>query len=83
MSLQMLGVKTVPLQTYAGDRFYPSPELCEKLITDKTKAIVLVSPNNPVRSEDSVIRTLLTIITDWRDLSAVLDSRFRIPREGT
>lgn len=54
----MLGVKTVPLQTYARDRFYPSPELCEKLITDKTKAIVLVSPNNPVRSTDSVARTL-------------------------
>ncbi len=44
----MLGITTVPLSTYSKDGFLPSAELCEKLITPKTKAIVLVSPNNPV-----------------------------------
>ncbi|KAL5487928.1 hypothetical protein ACEPAI_6036 [Sanghuangporus weigelae] len=47
MTLQMLGITPVPLQTTPQEGFYPSPERCAKLITPRTKAIVLVSPNNP------------------------------------
>ena len=35
----------------------PSPEACESLITPKTKAIVLVTPNNPVRSFHGEVQT--------------------------
>ena len=45
MWLQMAGVKTVPLET--DSNMVPIFEKAEVLITDRTRAIVLVSPNNP------------------------------------
>lgn len=48
MDLSLLGVKGVGLATLPEDGFFPSVERCESLITPKTKAIVLVTPNNPV-----------------------------------
>ncbi|KAH8091377.1 PLP-dependent transferase [Cristinia sonorae] len=47
MTLTSLGIKIVTLQTSPERAFQPSPEDCERLITPKTKAIVLVTPNNP------------------------------------
>ncbi|KAG8212873.1 pyridoxal phosphate-dependent transferase [Butyriboletus roseoflavus] len=48
MSLDLLGVKPVPLYTRSDQGFLPSIDECKKLITSKTKAITLVTPNNPV-----------------------------------
>jgi aspartate/methionine/tyrosine aminotransferase len=45
MWLDMSGVKTVALDT--GATLIPSAEAAAKLVTDRTRAIVLVSPNNP------------------------------------
>ena len=45
MWLDMSGVATVPLQTGAG--LIPDADDAAALITDRTRAIVLVSPNNP------------------------------------
>ena len=45
MWLQMAGVKSIPLDTDAN--MNPILEKAEALITDRTRAIVLVSPNNP------------------------------------
>ena len=45
MWLQMAGVKSIPLDTDAN--MNPIIEMAEALITDRTRAIVLVSPNNP------------------------------------
>ena len=45
MWLQMAGVKSIPLETDAN--INPILEKAEALITDRTRAIVLVSPNNP------------------------------------
>ncbi len=45
MWLDMASVTTVPLET--DDTLIPSAEAAAKLITDRTRAIVLVSPNNP------------------------------------
>jgi aspartate/methionine/tyrosine aminotransferase len=45
MWLDMQGVKAVPLPT--GDSLIPQAEAAARLITPRTRAIVLVSPNNP------------------------------------
>ncbi|MDP3194589.1 aminotransferase [Tabrizicola sp.] len=45
MWLDMSSVKTVPLDT--GPTLIPSAEAAAQLVTDRTRAIVLVSPNNP------------------------------------
>jgi aspartate/methionine/tyrosine aminotransferase len=45
MWLDMQGVKTVPLA--AGTGLIPEAEAAAQLITPRTRAIVLVSPNNP------------------------------------
>ncbi len=45
MWLDMQGVTTVPLKT--DDAMLPDPDLAATLITPRTRAIVLVTPNNP------------------------------------
>lgn len=45
MWLDMSGVKTVALET--GDSLIPNAETARTLITPRTRAIVLVTPNNP------------------------------------
>jgi aspartate/methionine/tyrosine aminotransferase len=45
MWLDMSGVKTVPLMV--GQGMIPDPAAAAALITDRTRAIALVSPNNP------------------------------------
>lgn len=45
MWLDMASVTTVPLET--GDSLIPDAAACAALVTPRTRAIVLVSPNNP------------------------------------
>jgi Aspartate/tyrosine/aromatic aminotransferase len=49
MWLDMDGVKTVPLPT--DDSLIPEADAAERLITDRTRAIVLITPNNPSGAE--------------------------------
>jgi aspartate/methionine/tyrosine aminotransferase len=62
MWLDMQGVTTVPLPCGAG--LIPDPEHAASLITPRTKAIVLVSPNNPGGAEYPA-----DIIASFRDLA--------------
>jgi len=47
MTLQMLGVKVVPLPFRADRGGVPDPDDLRALVSPRTRAIVLVSPNNP------------------------------------
>ncbi|MEL6243407.1 MAG: aminotransferase [Pseudomonadota bacterium] len=45
MWLDMSGVRSIPLPT--GPDLLPDPETAARLITDRTRAVALVTPNNP------------------------------------
>jgi aspartate/methionine/tyrosine aminotransferase len=62
MWLDMASVTTVPLETDAS--LIPDAAACASLITSKTRAIVLVSPNNPGGVEYSA-----DTLTAFRDLA--------------
>lgn len=47
MTLDMLGIEAAVLPCHAGNGFVPSAEDARQLIGERTKAIVLVTPNNP------------------------------------
>ncbi len=47
MTLEMLGIEAVPLPARAGRGFVPDPGDAAALIGPATRAIVLVTPNNP------------------------------------
>nr|WP_210272608.1 aminotransferase [Chthonobacter rhizosphaerae] len=47
MTLDMLGIRSVPLPCRAADGFVPDVEAARALVGPRTRAILLVSPNNP------------------------------------
>lgn len=78
MSLNLLGIKTVPLYTRANEGFLPSTSDCEKLINPRTKAIALVTPNNPtgaIYSPDLVSK--FAELAQKHKIALVLDETYR------
>ena len=47
MALDMLGIEVVPLPCLAENGFVPDVEDARRLLTERVRAIVLVTPNNP------------------------------------
>jgi len=76
MWLDMQGVKAVPLAT--GDGLIPEPEAAARLIGPRTKAIVLVSPNNPggVEYPAEVLRGFYDL-AQARGLALIVDETYR------
>lgn len=72
----MTGVVTVPLPTGAG--LIPDPDHAATLITPRTRAIVLVSPNNPggVEYPAETLRAFYALCQS-RGLTLVLDETYR------
>lgn len=76
MWLDMAGVKAVPLPV--GPDMLPSPEGARALITPKTKAIVLVTPNNPTGAEypPSLVESFADLARA-HGLALILDETYR------
>lgn len=76
MWMDMQGVKAVPLQ--CGQGMVPDPDAAAALITPRTRAIVLVSPNNPSGAEypADTLAAFLDLCRQ-RGLALVLDETYR------
>ena len=76
MWLDMAGVATVPLPTGAG--LLPDPEQAASRITSRTRAIVLVSPNNPggVEYPDTLVAGFRDLCRQHR-IALILDETYR------
>jgi aspartate/methionine/tyrosine aminotransferase len=76
MWLDMAGVTTVPLP--AGPGLIPDATLAATLITPRTRAIVLVSPNNPGGAEyPSETLTAFSDLARSRGLALIVDETYR------
>jgi aspartate/methionine/tyrosine aminotransferase len=76
MWLDMEGVRSVYLPT--GDDLLPDPEHAARLITNRTRAIVLISPNNPAGVEypPALLRAFFDLARA-RGLALILDETYR------
>lgn len=78
MTLRILGIEPVPLPVSIEAGFLPTIDQAEALITSRTKAIVLVSPNNPsgVTYPSSLIRSFAELATKHK-IALILDETYR------
>lgn len=76
MWLDLSGVRAVPLP--AGAQLLPDPDRAAALITPRTRAIVLVSPNNPggVEYPADLMRAFLDLARA-RGLALIVDETYR------
>ncbi len=76
MWLDMSGVKTVPLM--AGDGMIPDAAQAAALITSRTRAIALVSPNNPcgVEYPKEVLRAFMDLART-KGIALIVDETYR------
>lgn len=76
MWLDMQGVRAVPLP--CGPGMVPEPEAAARLVGPRTRAIVLVSPNNPTGAEypAEVLRAFRDLARS-RGLALVVDETYR------
>jgi len=78
MDLNLLGIKSVPLYTRSNQGFLPSTEECKKLITSRTKAISLVTPNNPTGATYSpALIAQFAELARENNLALVIDETYR------
>lgn len=76
MWLSMTGIEAVPLPT--GADLLPDPERCAALITSRTRAIALVSPNNPAGVEyPPALLTAFAELAECHGIALILDETYR------
>ena len=73
--------RIVPVYLHSSPHFIPDPQGARALISDRTRAIVLVTPGNPtgVTIPPSVIHEFADLVRE-RDLVLVLDETYRVFR---
>lgn len=76
MALDMIGAQSVPIPT--DDALLPDVAMTARLITDRTRAIALVSPNNPAGVEypEELIRAFYDLCRE-RGIVLILDETYR------
>jgi aspartate/methionine/tyrosine aminotransferase len=79
MWFTMQGIRTVPLPCRAeGEGMVPDPGEAERLITPRTRAIVLITPNNPTGTIFSNERlTVFYRLAERHGLALVLDETYK------
>ena len=78
MTLQMLGIEARPLPCRAEDGMLPDPVKAERLIDGRTKALVLVTPNNPTGAVCPPERiAALAEVCRRKGIRLVLDETYR------
>lgn len=84
MSLDMLGVEAVPLPCSTEHQLIPDAAAAEKLITAKTRAIVLITPNNPTGQEyPAATINAFYQLCKARGITLILDETYRDFRQDT
>jgi len=86
MALELLGIEAQPFETRAEDGFVPDPERLAAALTPRTRAVVLVSPNNPTGAiYPAAIIARIAEICRARGIWLVLDETYRdfLPEAGT
>ena len=82
MWLDMAGVRSVHLPT--GDDLLPDPEQAAALITGRTRAIVLISPNNPAGVEyPAALLRAFYDLARRHGLALIVDETYRDFHSGT
>ncbi|SON55460.1 Aspartate aminotransferase [Hartmannibacter diazotrophicus] len=78
MTLDMLGIVAVPLPCHAGNGFVPEVEAARELVSERTRAIVLVTPNNPTGAiyPAETIEAFRTLCTET-GIALVIDETYR------
>jgi aspartate/methionine/tyrosine aminotransferase len=78
MTLDMLGVVVNAVDAKAADRFVPSPDAVAAAIGPRTRAVVLVSPNNPTGAvyPETVLKAIFEICRD-RGIWLISDETYR------
>jgi aspartate/methionine/tyrosine aminotransferase len=78
MTIQLLRLKLVPLPLSPSDRFLPSLSHMRSLITPRTRAIALVSPNNPCGTiyPPDLLRSFYDLARE-HGIALILDETYR------
>src|SRR5687767_2365444 len=78
MALDMLGIEAIPLPCRGENGFVPSLEDARSLVTERVRALVLVTPNNPTGAvyPGEAIAALHTFCTESR-IALILDETYR------
>jgi aspartate/methionine/tyrosine aminotransferase len=78
MALDMLGIEVVALPCRAAKGFVPDPADAQRLINDRMRAIVLVTPNNPTGAVyPPATITAFRDLCGERGLELILDETYR------
>jgi aspartate/methionine/tyrosine aminotransferase len=78
MTLDMLGIEAIALPCASKDGFVPTAEIAEALIDSRTRAIVLITPNNPtgaVYSPETI--DAFAALCRRRGVALVIDETYR------